>query len=74
MYLLHLLGGENRATATAQQIVKSLNTTKEVIEGMLLIFSSFDNQLSNILNLIETKTKVFFLSFLSHDPPPAIFS
>ena len=58
MYLLHLFGGENRATTTAQQIVKSLNTTKEVTEDMLLIFSSFENRLSNILNLIETKTGV----------------
>lgn len=48
-------GGEDRVMATAQQIVKSLNTTKEVTEDMLLIFSSFDNRLSNISNLIETK-------------------
>ncbi|KAL6319565.1 hypothetical protein AAG906_014241 [Vitis piasezkii] len=51
-------GGEDRVMATAQQIVKSLNTTKEVTEDMLLIFSSFDNRLSNISNLIETKTEV----------------
>ena len=48
-------GGEDRVMATAQQIVKSLNTTKEVTEDMLLIFSSFDNRLSNISNLIEPK-------------------
>ncbi|ESQ43567.1 hypothetical protein EUTSA_v10012863mg [Eutrema salsugineum] len=41
-------GAEDRVLATAQQIVKSLNTPKEVREDMLLIFSSFDNRLSNI--------------------------
>ncbi|KAM2438131.1 hypothetical protein ACFX1W_015160 [Malus domestica] len=46
-------GGEDRVLATAQQIVKSLNTPKEVREDMLLIFSSFDNRLSNITNLIN---------------------
>ncbi|GMY15107.1 exocyst complex component EXO70B1-like [Fagus crenata] len=46
-------GGEDRVLATAQQIVKSLNTPKEVREDMLLIFSSFDNRLSNISNLID---------------------
>ncbi|KAB1199899.1 Exocyst complex component EXO70B1 [Morella rubra] len=45
--------GEDRVLATAQQIVKSLNTPKEVREDMLLIFSSFDNRLSNITNLID---------------------
>ena len=46
-------GGEDRVLATAQQIVKSLNTPKEVREDMLLIFSSFDNRLSNIGELIN---------------------
>ncbi|KAG4155460.1 hypothetical protein ERO13_D03G114600v2 [Gossypium hirsutum] len=46
-------GGEDRVMAAAQQIVKSLNTAKEVREDMLLIFSSFDNRLSNITNLIK---------------------
>lgn len=46
-------GGEDRVLATAQQIVKSLNTPKEVREDMLLIFSSFDNRLSNIGDLIN---------------------
>ncbi|XVE56592.1 hypothetical protein DITRI_Ditri04bG0023500 [Diplodiscus trichospermus] len=46
-------GGEDRVLATAQQIVKSLNTPKEVREDMLLIFSSFDNRLSNITDLIK---------------------
>ncbi|CAL1389108.1 unnamed protein product [Linum trigynum] len=39
--------------ATAQQIVKSLNTPANVREDMLLIFSSFDNRLSNITDLID---------------------
>ncbi|KAG8496515.1 hypothetical protein CXB51_008984 [Gossypium anomalum] len=46
-------GGEDRVMAAAQQIVKSLNTAKEVREDMLLILSSFDNRLSNITNLIK---------------------
>lgn len=40
--------------ATAQQIVKSLNTPKEVRDDMLLIFSSFDNRLSNITSLVNS--------------------
>ncbi|KAE8694543.1 COMM domain-containing protein 9 [Hibiscus syriacus] len=46
-------GGEDRVMATAQHIVNSLNTPKEVREGMLSIFSSFDNRLSNISGLIS---------------------
>ncbi|KAJ4835217.1 hypothetical protein Tsubulata_021044 [Turnera subulata] len=46
-------GADDRVLATAQQIVKSLNTTKNVREDMLLIFSSFDNRLSNITDLIK---------------------
>lgn len=46
-------GGEDRVLATAQQIVNSLNTPKEVREDMLLIFSSFDNRLSGITDLIN---------------------
>ncbi|KAJ7956052.1 Exocyst subunit Exo70 family protein [Quillaja saponaria] len=46
-------GGEDRVLATAQQILKNLNAPKEVTEDMLLIFSSFDNRLSNITNLIN---------------------
>ncbi|KAL4363517.1 hypothetical protein GQ457_04G015120 [Hibiscus cannabinus] len=47
------VGGEDRVMAAAQQIVKSLNTPKEVREDMLLILSSFDNRLSNITDLIQ---------------------
>lgn len=46
-------GADDRVRATAQQILKSLNTTKNVREDMLLIFSSFDNRLSNITDLIQ---------------------
>lgn len=46
-------GADDRVLATAQQIVNSLNTTKNVREDMLLIFSSFDNRLSNITDLIK---------------------
>ncbi|KAF5730946.1 Exocyst subunit exo70 family protein F1 isoform 2 [Tripterygium wilfordii] len=46
-------GGEDRVLATAQQIMKSLNTPKEVREDMLLIFSSFDNRLSNITDFVN---------------------
>ncbi|KAK4256956.1 hypothetical protein QN277_006610 [Acacia crassicarpa] len=46
-------GADDRLLATAQQIVRSLNTPKEVREDMLLIFSSFDNRLSSITDLIN---------------------
>ncbi|KAK4257825.1 hypothetical protein QN277_007361 [Acacia crassicarpa] len=36
-------GADDQLLAMAQQIVRSLNTSKEVREDMLLIFSSFDN-------------------------------
>lgn len=45
--------GEDRVLAAAQQIVKSLNTSKASTDDMLLIFSSFDNRLSNITSLIS---------------------
>ncbi|KAK4750698.1 hypothetical protein SAY87_004180 [Trapa incisa] len=45
--------GDDRVLATAQQILKSLNTPKEVRDDMLLIFSSFDNRLSNITDLVK---------------------
>ncbi|XLS78423.1 hypothetical protein HN51_062648, partial [Arachis hypogaea] len=45
--------GEDRVLATAQQILMSLNTPKEVRQDMLLIFSSFDNRLSTISDLID---------------------
>ncbi|GLU12720.1 hypothetical protein SLE2022_293790 [Rubroshorea leprosula] len=48
--------GEDRVLATAQQIVNSLNTPKEVREDMLLIFSSFDNRLSNITDLVKDES------------------
>ncbi|KAK4271126.1 hypothetical protein QN277_019863 [Acacia crassicarpa] len=37
-------GADDRLIATAQQIVGSLNTPKEICEDMLLIFSSFNNR------------------------------
>uniref|UniRef100_A0A2P2L6R3 Exocyst subunit Exo70 family protein n=1 Tax=Rhizophora mucronata TaxID=61149 RepID=A0A2P2L6R3_RHIMU len=51
-------GADDRVLATAQQIVKSLNTPKNVREDMLLIFSSFDNRLSNITDLIKEETNL----------------
>ncbi|KAI4341345.1 hypothetical protein MLD38_026079 [Melastoma candidum] len=50
--------GEDRVMATAQQILKSLNTNKEVREDMLLIFSSFDNRLSKITDLIRSSSEI----------------
>ncbi|KNA08012.1 hypothetical protein SOVF_166560 [Spinacia oleracea] len=44
--------GEDRVLATAQHIVKSLRTSKDVTDDMLLILSTFDNRLSNISDLI----------------------
>ncbi|KAK8686314.1 hypothetical protein V6N13_125340 [Hibiscus sabdariffa] len=56
-------GGEDRVMAAAQQIVKSLNTPKEVREDMLLILSSFDNRLSNITDLIKKDSDSTSLRF-----------
>ncbi|PNT10369.1 hypothetical protein POPTR_012G097100v4 [Populus trichocarpa] len=50
-------GADDRVMATAQQIVNSLNTTKNVREDMLLILSSFDNRLSNISDFIKTDSE-----------------
>ncbi|KAF9671699.1 hypothetical protein SADUNF_Sadunf12G0074700 [Salix dunnii] len=47
-------GEDDRVMATAQKIVNSLNTTKNVREDMLLILSSFDNRLSNLSHVIKT--------------------
>ncbi|KAK6924682.1 Exocyst complex subunit Exo70, C-terminal [Dillenia turbinata] len=47
------IDGDERLMATAQHIVKSLNTSKDVTDDMILIFSSFDNRLSNITSLID---------------------
>ncbi|KAK6920530.1 Exocyst complex subunit Exo70, C-terminal [Dillenia turbinata] len=47
------IDGDERLMATAQQIVKSLNTSKDVTDDMILIFSNFDNRLSNITSLIN---------------------
>ncbi|KAK7265561.1 hypothetical protein RJT34_33181 [Clitoria ternatea] len=46
-------GGDDRVLATAQQIVKSLRAAKEDRDDMLLIFSTFDNRLSGISDLIN---------------------
>ncbi|KAL6973052.1 hypothetical protein U1Q18_027227 [Sarracenia purpurea var. burkii] len=44
---------QDRVMATAKQIVKSLNTSKDATQDMILIFSSFDNRLSNITSLMS---------------------
>ncbi|KDP30922.1 hypothetical protein JCGZ_11298 [Jatropha curcas] len=71
-------GADDRVMATAQQIVKSLNTPKNVREDMLLIFSSFDNRLSNITDLIKEESsrldaaeKVIFRWDSSHHSAPS---
>lgn len=46
-------GGDDRVLAAAQQILKSLKTPKEDRDDMLLIFSTFDNRLSGISDLIN---------------------
>lgn len=42
--------GQDRVLATAQQIVKSLNINTKATEDMILILSSFDNRLSNLMD------------------------
>ncbi|XP_077227308.1 exocyst subunit exo70 family protein F1 [Tasmannia lanceolata] len=44
--------GEERVMAAAQQILKSLGTTKADTNDMILILSTFDNRLSTITDLI----------------------
>ncbi|XP_031477275.1 exocyst complex component EXO70B1-like [Nymphaea colorata] len=44
--------GDERVIATAQQIVKSLGTTKNVTKDMIMILSSFDNRLSTMTELL----------------------
>ncbi|OVA17508.1 Exocyst complex protein Exo70 [Macleaya cordata] len=45
--------GDERVMAAAQKIVKSLGTSKNVTEDMILILSSFDNRLSTITDLLS---------------------
>ncbi|KAL6999297.1 hypothetical protein U1Q18_000459 [Sarracenia purpurea var. burkii] len=44
---------QDRVMATAKQIVKSLKTSKDATQDMILIFSSFDNRLLNITSLMS---------------------
>ncbi|XP_078435107.1 exocyst subunit exo70 family protein F1 [Wolffia australiana] len=44
--------GEERVIAAAQQIVRSLGTSKNMKEDILLILSTFDNRFSNITDLV----------------------
>lgn len=45
--------GEDKVLATAQRIVQSLGNTSGDTDDMLLIFSSFDNRLSNLSSFVE---------------------
>ncbi|CAH9112830.1 unnamed protein product [Cuscuta europaea] len=45
--------GQDRVLATAQQIMKSLHTSTNT-DDMLLIFSRFDNRLSNLSNFMSS--------------------
>ncbi|VFQ90528.1 unnamed protein product [Cuscuta campestris] len=47
--------GEDRVLATAQQIMKSLHTSADT-DDMLLIFSRFDNRLSNLSNFMSSSS------------------
>ncbi|KAF8399948.1 hypothetical protein HHK36_015820 [Tetracentron sinense] len=46
------IDGDERVMAAAQKIVKSLGTSKNVTEDMILILSNFDNRLSTITELL----------------------
>lgn len=48
--------GNDRVLAAAQQILKSLGTTKDVKEDMVLILSNFDNRFSAITDLLPAAT------------------
>ncbi|XP_057983544.1 exocyst complex component EXO70B1-like [Malania oleifera] len=45
--------GDERVIAAAQQILKSLGTSKNVKEDMILILSNFDNRLSAVTDLLS---------------------
>lgn len=46
--------GQDKVIATAQQIVKSLATSKNAAEDMIRILSGFDNRLSSMNDLLPT--------------------
>ncbi|KAF3774971.1 Exocyst complex component [Nymphaea thermarum] len=46
--------GDERVIATAQQIVKSLGTTKNATKDIIMILSSFDNRLSTMTDLLAS--------------------
>lgn len=48
--------GQDKVLATAQQILKSLNTSKDATDDMIAIFSTFDNRLSNINSLMTSQS------------------
>lgn len=46
--------GDERVIATAQRIVKSLGSNKDITKDMILILSNFDNRLSTMTDLISS--------------------
>ncbi|KAK9090129.1 hypothetical protein Sjap_023306 [Stephania japonica] len=48
------IDGDERVMAAAQRIVRSLGTSKNVTEDMILILSNFDNRLSTITDLLTS--------------------
>ncbi|KAJ4974842.1 hypothetical protein NE237_008016 [Protea cynaroides] len=48
-----IIEGDERVMAAAQQIVRSLGTSQNVTEDMILILSNFDNRLSTITELLS---------------------
>ncbi|GAB2240927.1 hypothetical protein Droror1_Dr00021445 [Drosera rotundifolia] len=56
-------GGEERVIATAQKILKSLRTSRDETNDMVSILSSFDNRLSGITDLINTKESATLARF-----------
>lgn len=47
------IDGDERVIATAQRIVKSLGSNKDITKDMILILSNFDNRLSTMSDLIK---------------------
>ncbi|KAK9684298.1 hypothetical protein RND81_10G200200 [Saponaria officinalis] len=67
--------GQDRVLATAQHILDSLGTSKDVTDDMLLILSSFDHRLSNIsalkssdLSRLSSSESTVFRHFSSDGP------
>lgn len=59
------IDGDERVIATAQRIVKSLGSNKDITKDMILILSNFDNRLSTMSDLIQSSDEAAAAKTLS---------